>query len=95
MKHTYYVSNALNDCTSDSIKDFYEDSFVVGEFETDQEAWDATIAIQEKHDEEAWKAIERRGDSEDDYDTAPSYTSHLFREPNEGEEPYECVQIML
>lgn len=95
MRHTYYVSDAFNNPIDRRIQFFYEDSFVVGEFENDEEAWEATIAIQEKHDAEAMDEIERCGYPEDVYDTAPSYTNHLFREASEGEPWYEPVQVML
>lgn len=88
----YYVKNAFDSAESsgtridDELLDCYEDSFVVGDFETDEEAVKATLEKQSDDDEKAYNLLEKAGYESGLGTGGPSYVANLYKEDADGNE---------
>ena len=83
-KH-YYVRGSFQSAEwtehkSIDLSVYYEDSFDVGDFLSDEAAIEATAVIQSEHDEAACCALKEAGFDDDLGGDAPCYVAHLFRE---------------
>ena len=83
-KH-YYVRGSFQSAEwtehkSIDLSVYYEDTFDVGDFLSDEDALEATEVIQSEHDEAACCALKEAGFDDDLGGDAPCYVAHLFRE---------------
>ena len=88
----YYVKDSFNSAESsgtridDELLDCYEDSFVVGEFETDEEAVKATLEKQSADDEKAYNLLEKAGYESGLGTGGPSYLANLYKQNDDSTE---------
>lgn len=88
----YYVKNSFDSAESsgtkidDDLLDCYEDSFVVGDFETDEEAVKATLEKQSADDEKAYNLLEKAGYESGLGTGGPSYIANLYKQNDDGTE---------
>ncbi len=82
-KH-YYVRGSFQSAEwtehrSIDLSVYYEDSFDVGDFLSDEAAIEATSVIQSEHDEAACCALKEAGFDDDLGGDGPCYAAHLYR----------------
>ena len=90
--HLYYVKNSFDSADSfgtdieRELMDCYENSFDVGEFESDDEAVKATLERQSHDDLQAAKLLEEAGFESGLGSGGQSYTANLYRLEDDGTE---------
>ena len=82
-KH-YYVRGSFQSAEwtehrSIDLSVYYEDTFDVGDFLSDEDALEATAVIQSEHDEAACCALKEAGFDDDLGGDGPCYAAHLYR----------------
>ena len=88
----YYVKNSFNSADSfgtdidGELMDCYDNSFDVGEFETDEEAVKATLEKQSADDEKANNQLEKAGYESGLGTGGPSYVANLYKQNDDGTE---------
>ena len=88
----YYVKDSFNSADSfgtdieQDLLSCYEDSFDVGEFESDEDAVKATLEKQSADDEKAYNLLEKAGYESGLGTGGPSYVANLYKQNDDGTE---------
>mgnify|MGYP004695333235 CR=1 FL=1 len=88
----YYVKNSFNSADSfgtdidGELMDCYDNSFDVGEFESDEEPVRATLEKQGQDDLQATKLLEAAGYESGLGTGGPSYVANLYKQDDDGNE---------